>query len=93
MFVAAKVALKTQIMASKKPCFECLCHSANANPWSDAYRIVMTKTRCSIAPTEQSAEMMEGIMEGLFPRHDPSAWPNFIGPQVTGADDEKRVTD
>lgn len=89
----AKVALKTKIMASKTPCFKCLYHSANANPWSDAYRIVMTKTRCLIALTKQSAEMMEGIIEGLFLRHDPSAWPNFVGLQGTGADDEKRVTD
>lgn len=64
VFTAAKVALKSEIRASKKACFEGLCQSANANPWGDAYRIVMAKTRGAIAPTEQSPQMLEGIIEG-----------------------------
>lgn len=93
VFTAAKVALKSEIRASKKACFEGLCQSANANPWGDAYRIVMAKTRGATAPTEQSPQMLEGIIEGLFPRHNPSPWPPFVGQPGIGAGDEDRVTD
>lgn len=62
VITAAKIALETEIRASKKTCFEGLCQSANANPWDDAYRIVMAKTRGVMVPTEETAlldEMLE----------------------------------
>lgn len=87
MFAAAKAAQKSQIRASKKACYEGFFQSANAG---DAYRIVMANTRSVMAPTEQYPEMLEGIIEGLFLRHDPSP---FVGHLGTGACDEERVTD
>lgn len=61
----ARVALKTDIRASKKACHE--SQRANTNPWSDtgsggclAYRIVMAKTRSVCNRTmEQSPEMLD----------------------------------
>ncbi|XP_062716880.1 uncharacterized protein LOC134292132 [Aedes albopictus] len=37
--------------------------------------------------------MLKEIIEKLFPRHDPSRWPHFVGQLGTGVGDEKSVTD
>lgn len=91
-FAAARVALKTEIKASKKACFEGLCRSANETPWGDAYRVVMAKTRGVMAPTEQSPAMLGRIIEGLFPSHDLSPWPPFTGASGDAVGDEGMVT-
>ena len=75
-FAAARVALKREIAASKRACFDRLCANANTNPWGDAYRVVMAKTRGATAPAEQSPEMLERIIDGLFPRHESRPWPS-----------------
>lgn len=54
----------------------------------------MAKTRGEMAPIERSPEMLEVVIEGFFPCHDPSAWPCFVGPPLgTVAGDERRFTD
>lgn len=79
-FAAERAALRGEIRASKKACFDGLCQSANANPWGDAYRVVMAKTKGVMAPTEQSPAFLERIVEGLFPHHDPRPWPQAAEP-------------
>ena len=73
-FLVANNALKREIKASKRASFEGLCQSADANPWGDAYRVVMAKTRGVMAPSERSPALLARIVEGLFPRHEPSPW-------------------
>lgn len=73
LYKAARTALKREIKVSKKACFEGLCQSANANPWGDAYRVVMAKTKGATAPTEQSPALLKKIVEALFPSHEPTA--------------------
>lgn len=72
---AARLALKKEIKASKRASFDGLCQQANATPWGDAYRVVMVKTKGVMAPPEQSPAMLQRIIEGLFPRHEPRPWP------------------
>ena len=40
----------------------------------------MAKTKGAMAPAEQSPAMLERIIEGLFPRHEPSPWPPAADP-------------
>ena len=87
-FMAAKNALKREIKVSKRASFEGLCQLANANPWGDAYRVVMAKTRGVMAPSERSPALLARIVEGLFPRHEPSPWPPFAGSPGTLAGNE-----
>lgn len=87
-FVTAREALKKGIKASKRACFDGLLAKVNTNPWGDAYRIVMSKTKGVMAPAEQSPAMLERIIEGLFPRHEPRPWPpaaESLGMQMHGS--------
>lgn len=93
VFAAEKAALKTEIKARKKACFADLCQTANVNPWGVAFRIVLANTRGVMAIIEQSPEMLKGIIEELFPRHDPGLWAAFVGQPGTGAGVEERVSD
>ena len=81
-FSSARSMLKSAIKASKRACFDRLCASANTNPWGDAYRIVMAKTKGALAPAERLPAMLERIIEGLFPRHEPSPWPPAVESHV-----------
>lgn len=74
VFQAASRALNYEIKCSKRACFEQLCRMANDTPWGDAYRIVMARTNS--VPPEKSPEMLARIVEGLFPKHEPSNWPD-----------------
>ncbi|XP_062541308.1 uncharacterized protein LOC134209338 [Armigeres subalbatus] len=57
MFKAATLALNKAIKENKKYCFDRLYQSANSNPWGDAYRVVIAKTRGTLAPLERSARI------------------------------------
>lgn len=74
VYKAAKLALNKEIKTRKKSCFDNLCQAANATPWGDAYRVVMAKTRGSTAPPERSPEMLQRIVETLFPHHGTHRW-------------------
>lgn len=67
---AAKLALNKEIKARKRACFENLCQAAKTTP----YRVVMAKTKGASAPPERSPEMLQKIVETLFPRHDTRPW-------------------
>lgn len=75
MFRVARAALKREIKLSKSRCYKELCREAEANPWGDAYRIVMAKLKGSMTPTETCPEKLKIIVEGLFPEHDITSWP------------------
>ena len=70
-----KSALKKAIKHSKRACFHSLCQEANGNPWGDAYRIVMAKTKGAATPTERCPDKLKTIIDGLFPQHVPTIWP------------------
>lgn len=72
---AARAAFKREIKRSKSDCYKELCRDADANPWGDAYRIVMAKMKGPATPAEMCPEKLKTIVEGLFPNHDPTAWP------------------
>lgn len=75
IFREAKAALKNEIRSSKRACFDNLCQAANANPWGDAYRVVMAKTKGTLAPSERCPEMLQKIVAVLFPHHNTGPWP------------------
>ena len=71
----AKAELRRAIKRSRRDCFRDLCRNANTNPWGDAYRIVMAKTKGPAVPIDRSPETMKKIVNGLFPRHSVDGWP------------------
>ncbi|XP_065072524.1 uncharacterized protein LOC135696917 [Ochlerotatus camptorhynchus] len=72
---AAKAALNKEIGRHKCACFDSLCQRANTNPWGDAYKVVMAKTRGVAAPPDRSPAMLASIVGFLFPRRDVDSWP------------------
>lgn len=75
MFREARAAFKREIRLSKLNCFKELCQEADANPWGNAYRIVVAKLKGPATPAEMCPEKLKTIVEGLFPHHDPTLWP------------------
>lgn len=75
VYKAAKKSLGKAIRMSKKSCFGNLCQEANNTPWGDAYKIVMAKLKGGKNAIDQSPEMMSRIIQGLFPRHEETPWP------------------
>ena len=75
VFRMARAALKRGIKQSKRNCYKELCREADANPWGDAYRIVMARLKGPTTPKELCPEKLKTIVEGLFPTHDPTTWP------------------
>lgn len=71
----ARSAFKRAIKLSKSCCFKELCRDADANPWGDAYRVVMAKIKGPTTPAERCPDKLKSIVEGLFPKHDPTTWP------------------
>lgn len=69
---------------SKSNCHKELCREADANPWGDAYRVVMAKIKGPATPAEMCPDKLKVIVEGLFPKHDPTTWP----PTPYGEEDE-----
>jgi len=67
---AARSALKRGIGLSKANSFKELCRDADANPWGNAYRVVMAKIRGPSTPAELCPEKLKVIVDGLFPKHD-----------------------
>lgn len=91
-YQAARKALKCAIRLSKSNCYKDLCRKADANPWGDAYRVVMAKIRGPVMVAEMCPVKLREIVEGLFPKHDPTAWPPPPhGVESTGNTDQ--VTD
>lgn len=72
---SAKAALKKAIKCSKTNCFKELCQAADANPWGSAYRVAIAKIRGPSMVAETCPDKLKVIVEGLFPRHDPTTWP------------------
>ncbi|XP_055584801.1 uncharacterized protein LOC129737665 [Uranotaenia lowii] len=74
-YAIARSALCRAIKASKKARFRQLCEDANDNPWGDASRIVMAKTRSGGAPQESCPIKLREIVNELFPQHEAVTWP------------------
>lgn len=89
---AAKTELGREIKRSKKACFQKLCQEANTTPWGNAYKIVMVKTKGTIRPIDHSEEFMSRIVRGLFPTHEPTAWPMAPYGDEDVSTDERIVT-
>lgn len=92
VYRAARTALNKAIKFSKKACLEELCRQANANPWGDAYRVAMSKIKGPAIPPERCPEKMRVIIEGLFPQHEPTAWPLPPYSEEDDHEEEARVT-
>ena len=86
----ARTAFKREIRASKSNCYKELCREADANPWGNAYRVVMTRTKGPSTPAEMCPDKLKIIVEGLFPKHDPTTWPRTPYGEEEGAHAEDR---
>lgn len=75
IFREARTAFKREIALSKANCFKELCREADANPWGQAYRVVMAKIKGPATPAEMCPEKLEVIVNGLFPNHGLTTWP------------------
>ncbi|XP_055590077.1 uncharacterized protein LOC129742229 [Uranotaenia lowii] len=89
-YAVARSALCRAIKASKKARFRQLCEDANDNPWGDAYRIVMAKTRSGGAPQESCPIKLREIVNELFPQHAEVTWPRV--PYDWDTSDEERIS-
>lgn len=89
----AKAALKYAIKQSKTTSFKALCREVDANPWGDAYRVVMAKTRGPATPAEGCPDKLKIIIGGLFPVHEPTSWPSTpYGAVEEENTDERRIS-
>lgn len=84
IFRTARSALKCEIELSKKNCAKELLRDADANPWGNAYKVVMTRIKGPATPHETCPDKLKEIIGGLFPQHDPMTWP----PTTYGHEDE-----
>lgn len=75
VYKAARAELKHAITTSKRQCFNALLEEVNRNPWGDAYRMVMVKLKGPMTPREMCPVKLKAIVEGLFPEHNPTRWP------------------
>ena len=63
--------LRNEIRRSKKKCFKDLCDEADANPWGNAYKVVMAKVKGRRSPAEKCPILLKSIITTLFPAQEP----------------------
>lgn len=68
-YKAAKKRLNKAIKESKRRCWRELCEEVDRDPWGEGYRIAIRRLGARSPPVTRDAEMMERIVEGLFPQH------------------------
>ena len=71
----ARAAFKREINQSKTNCYKELCRESDADPWGNAYRIVMKKIKGPATPAERCPDKLKTIVDGLFPQHEATIWP------------------
>lgn len=72
-FKAARQRLVKAIKQSKTRCYKQLCDEADINPWGTAYRMVMTKLKKKKTPQITCPDVLNRIVQELFPNRPVSA--------------------
>lgn len=68
-YKTARKTLRIAIKKSKTSKWRALCEEVNEDPWGMGYKIVLKKISAPVAENEMEEEVMENIVDTLFPTH------------------------
>lgn len=82
-YIELRGELRNEIRSSKKKCFKDLCDEADANPWGNAYKVVMAKVKGRRSPAERCPILLKSIITTLFPPQEPGWTIDESSPEST----------